>query len=297
MTVEETTKADETSCDSARAGRCIHLRSLAAFEQHAGFPDVADTMLSSVQQCLLSGRCTAPQICFAFPGADAPQRSASILRYAVPAEPRRRSEQGGEAKVIPLQPALRAALTLDPDGNRIQQTRLSIEALRAKRGRLADLLIYWEGLYGLGRNRLGDLDPVQFSKMGLLGRMHLVNAAHADPAKFHFDIRGALVPSVPGSCMEGMPVSRHPVRILAESVMRDYALVRNTGLPLYHYIRTRLLGTNYHYRRLILPLSADGERIDRLLVALDTDGDHGEHAVARSTDGPGLSPPSAPAAC
>src|ERR671933_2752797 len=178
MTVEETTKADETSCDSARARRCSHLRSLAAFEQHAGFPDVAYTMLSSVQQCLLSGRCTAPQICFAFPGADVPRRSASIHRYAAPAESRRRVDQGVEAKVIPLQPALRATLIIDPDGNRIQQTRLSLEALRAKCGRLADLLVYWEGLYGLGRNRLGDIDPVQFSKMGLLGRMHLVNAAH-----------------------------------------------------------------------------------------------------------------------
>src|SRR5918911_1199426 len=98
MTVDETTKADETPCSGARTGRCAHLRTLAAFEQHAGFPDVADTMLSSVQQCLLSGRCTAPQICFAFPGADAPRRSASIHHYAAPAGARRRVDRSGEAK-------------------------------------------------------------------------------------------------------------------------------------------------------------------------------------------------------
>jgi hypothetical protein len=39
--------------------------------------------------------------------------------------------------------------------------------------------------------------------------------------------------------------------------------------PLYHGVQSHLRGHRYAYRRLILPLSTDGKRTDRLLVATD----------------------------
>jgi hypothetical protein len=66
-----------------------------------------------------------------------------------------------------------------------------------------------------------------------------------------------------------MRLGEHPVHLLSESVMSDYRVAREVGAPLYHRVRSRLRGHNYAYRRLILPLSSDGKRTDRLMVATD----------------------------
>jgi hypothetical protein len=157
---------------------------------------------------------------------------------------------------------------VDPAGNRIDKTPISADSLRLRGGRLAELLAYWGDLRSSGA-RVSDIDTVRFSQIGLLGMLHLVNVANPDRERFYFEIRGTLAPSVPGTCGAGAPVLDHPVRIVAESAITDYETVRATGAPHYARIRSRLLGRDYSYHRLIVPLSTDGRQIDRLLVGID----------------------------
>jgi hypothetical protein len=181
---------------------------------------------------------------------------------------RRRTAGSGLAKasiVVALDSL--AASQEDEAGNRVSRLPLSIETLRAKRDGLTNLFLYWEAVWRSG-GRLSDIDPVRLIQLGLLDRMHLINADDPDPRGFVLELRGPNAPSVPGSLRNGDRLTQHPVGILAASLLDDYERVRRRGEPQYARVDSCLFGENYRYRRLILPLTMDGSRVDRLLVAI-----------------------------
>lgn len=157
----------------------------------------------------------------------------------------------------------------DHAGNRLASRPLPAERVAAG-PRLSRLLEYWRELWLLSRGRLADFDAVRLVQMASLGWVHLVDVGDPDPAKFSIAIRGWRVPNAEiGKSRQGMQRGEHPVRILGERVMADHAAARDGETPLHHCIQSRLRGHSYAYRRLILPLSTDGARTDRLLVATD----------------------------
>lgn len=245
--------------------RCRTLLSLAAFELAAGYAGTAREHLVSAAHCGATGCCASPSLCAA---AAPPPRRAEPEVVRLPAKRGAVLRAAAAASVVPLV-APGEVSRADRAGNRLASRRLPPERLAAS-PRLARLAAYWRELWLLSRGRLADFDAVRLVQMGALGWVHLVDVGDADPARFAIAIRGWRVPNAEiGKSRDGMRLGEHPLRILARSVMADYQAARDGEAPLYHCIRSRLRGHSYAYRRLILPLSSDGTRTDRLLVATD----------------------------
>ncbi|MGO8915913.1 MAG: hypothetical protein ACLQJR_08400 [Stellaceae bacterium] len=242
--------------------------SLAAFEMAAGFLGTAREHLLNAARCSATGSCASPRLCRAADAAAMPLRPA-VVSLPAPRPAGAAARAGAVASVVPLRP-LGAASQADGAGNRVERRALSLDRLGVGHRRLPMLFDYWRELWSLSRRAMADFDPVRLVQMEALGWVHLVDVGGDDPAKFSIPIRGWRVPNAGMACSrEGMRIGEHPFRLLVDGLIADYGAVRETGIPLYHCIEARLDGHRYAYRRLILPLSTDGKRTDRLLVATD----------------------------
>jgi hypothetical protein len=255
-------------CATEGAG-CLCLQSLADLEERVGDPDVSHAMRAVAMECGQLGKCQAPHLCRRNE-APAKKRVATVVRFPLA----RRTPDGGgsrdpqRAAVIDFISAKATRRAEDDDGNMVARTPLSLDLARVH-GNLAPLLSYWSEIASFRPPRLEDIDPIRIARTRLLGLVHMVNIANDDPDCYLVEMRGALAPSVPGTCGKGALISRHPVRILREAVAEDYSAARATARPAYAHIRSRLLKQSYSYRRLLLPFSSDGHRADLLMVAID----------------------------
>jgi hypothetical protein len=241
--------------------RCRNLLSLAAFELAAGFVGTARDHLANVAHCHATGCCASPRLCRA--GDEAPVSPPQVVR--LPPSRSAIAPVAGSATIVTLP----LAPTADRIGDRLECRSMPLSRLPESR-RLSQLHDYWRELWLLSRGALADFDAVRLVQMAALGWVHLVDVGAEDPARFAIAIRGWRVPNAGiDKSREGMRLGEHPVHLLSESVMSDYRVAREVGAPLYHRVRSRLRGHNYAYRRLILPLSSDGKRTDRLMVATD----------------------------
>ncbi|HYM03621.1 MAG TPA: hypothetical protein VET85_11795 [Stellaceae bacterium] len=253
----------------APARRCHDLLALAAFEVHAGFVGTAQTYVQGVRRCWETGCCAAPNICNRR-GEAVADRTSNVIAFSPDAA------RPGDRPAAPTATSASPTAIATPErrsdlaGNHIERQALSIATLRARGGRLARLLDYWQQLHITGGGLLGNLDAVQLSQMEMLGWLHLVDIGDPDPGKCWLPIWGWRVPfPYPYESANGLRFDEFPIRLLADTVTEDYAEVRARGTPKYQHFRWRLSGSNYNYRRLILPMSAGGKATDRLLVAVD----------------------------
>ncbi|HXY99574.1 MAG TPA: hypothetical protein VEI03_06210 [Stellaceae bacterium] len=252
----------------AEAPRCLNLTSLAAFEMAAGFLGTAREHLLNAARCGATGQCASPRLCRAA-NAAAPPPFPAVVTLPAPRAAVAAPRVGAEAVIVPLRPP-GAASQVDGAGNCVERRALSLDRLGAGHRRLPLLFDYWRELWMLSRGAMTDFDPVRLVQMEALGWVHLVDVGADDPANFSILIRGWRVPNAGiARSREGMRIGEHPIRPLAEGLAADYRAARESEWPLYHGIRSRLGGHDYAYRRLILPFSVDGKRIDRLLVATD----------------------------
>jgi hypothetical protein len=245
--------------------RCRNLLCLAAFEIASGFFGTAREHIVNAAHCSATGRCVSPRLCGA---AEAPPAAeAAVVSLPAPRSCAVAPPKSGAAEILALTPP--TAHAADAAGNRVERRPLSLGRLQSSR-RLSMLLEYWRELWLQSHGAMIDFDPVRLVQISALGWVHLIDVSDADPTRFSVPIRGWRVPNAAiGESREGMQIGEHPVRILAEGVMADYAAARDNETPLYHAIHSQLRGHRYTYRRLILPLSSDGKRTDRLLVATD----------------------------
>jgi hypothetical protein len=164
----------------------------------------------------------------------------------------------------------------DSHGNFIERRIVRTDVVRDRGDSIAELLSYWHALKGEGRvPSFADIDPVRLAQLGLLGRLHVLNAENPDPLLMRFDLYGNKVPLDNGRIYTGLAIGDHPVRIQAETVATDYDTVRRAAEPHYFRVRKQLGGIGYRYARLILPFSTGQGRIDRLLVAVRPEPDDG----------------------
>jgi len=264
------TRKDESGL-GPRPDACRLLTSFALWEKEVGFPEVSRDITDEIGQCRLSGLCRAPEICQTREVEDQRLGATVIAGTSFARRASAPRDVGESAIVAPFRPQARLATVEDGMGNRVDRLPLSTETLKIKRDRLADLFSYWEALQNSGGGRLSDVDPVRLIQLGLLDRMHLINADDPDPAGLVVEVRAPGAPAVPGSLRNGDKLARHPVQILADSTIDDYDRVRRHGQPQYARVESSLLDRRYRYRRLVLPLSTSGDRVDRLLVVIDAD--------------------------
>jgi hypothetical protein len=169
-----------------------------------------------------------------------------------------------------------AQVVTDGAGNFVERRIVRTDVLRERGDGLAELLAYWHALKGDGRlPSFADIDPVRLAQLGLLGRLHVLNADHPDPLRMRFDLYGNKASLDNGRIYTGLMVGDHPVHIQSQTVAADYDAVRRTAEPHYFRVRKGLTGVGYHYARLVLPFSAGEGRVDRLLVAIRPEPDDG----------------------
>lgn len=263
--------------------RFCGLHTIAELEKLLGFGAGARVIGRAIQRChQSSGQCASHYACMerlavgdrmgaklaVLPQAGA--CAAGAARPVAPAVPRR------PASIIQLRDAAPARRITDDAGNFIDRRVIRTDVIRQRGDSIADLLDYWSALKGGGRiPAFADIDPVRLAQLGLLGRLHVLNAENPDPALMRFDLYGNKVPLDRGRIYTGLAVGDHPVRIQAQTVAADYDIVRKTAEPHYFRISKQLGGIGYRYSRLILPFSFRGGRVDRLLVAVRPEPDDG----------------------
>jgi hypothetical protein len=259
--------------------RFCGLHTIAELEKLLGFAEGARVIVRAIEQCHASGgRCSSPYACaerltVATAGraklATLPSAFATASSVTVPSH--RES-----ASIIELRPAERAHVVADADGNYVERRAVRTSVARERGDNIADLLQYWTALKGdEDVPAFADIDPVRLAQLGLLGRLHVLNADNPDPLLMRFDLYGNKVPLDKGRIYTGLAIGDHPVRIQAETVAADYDTVRTAAEPHYFRVRSRLGGVGYRYARLILPFSTGEGRIDRLLVAVRPEPDDG----------------------
>jgi hypothetical protein len=256
--------------------RFCGLHTIAELEKLLGFADGARVIARAIEHCHSSpGRCATPYACVErLTAIGAGANKLATLPQAAPSAPAATARKPGT--VVRLHAAMPTQVVTDAFGNFIERRVVRTDVLRERGDGIADLLSYWLALKGQARTPdFADIDPVRLAQLGVLGRLHILNADNPDPSQMRFDLYGNKVALDQGRVYTGLAVGAHPVRIQAQTVAADYDAVRRTAEPHYFRIRKQLGGIGYRYARLVLPFSTGEGRIDRLLVAVRPEPDDG----------------------
>jgi hypothetical protein len=257
--------------------RFCGLHTIAELEKLLGFAEGARVIARAMEQCHASrGLCSSSYACTERLNLAAPDRTKLATLPALAATSAAIPSHREPASVIELRPATRAHVVADGDGNFVERRAVRTSVACERGDNIADLMQYWNALRGDEEVPVfADIDPVRLAQLGLLGRLHVLNADNPDPLLMRFDLYGNKVPLDNGRIYTGLAIGDHPVRIQAETVAADYDMVRTAAEPHYFRVRSRLGGVGYRYARLILPFSTGEGRVDRLLVAVRPEPDDG----------------------
>lgn len=99
------------------------------------------------------------------------------------------------------------------------------------------------------------------------GRAHIVDTRAADPAGYRFRLWGTV--NSYGGGHTNHTLAQMPAGLMREDALEDYWEVVTTGVPTYQLIHHVESGLPFSYARLLLPLAADGRRVDQLLVLIN----------------------------
>jgi hypothetical protein len=132
---------------------------------------------------------------------------------------------------------------------------------------LGQLLRYWRSARSGWRLPSSEsLDPLQLLNIAR-GRAHIVDTSDSDPEGYRFRIWGAV--NSYGGGHDNKTLGEMPAGSMRDDAIEDYWEVVTTGVPTYQLINHVEKNIPYSYARLLLPLAADGRRVDRLFVLIN----------------------------
>ncbi|HWI26316.1 MAG TPA: hypothetical protein VN668_05060 [Stellaceae bacterium] len=249
----------EVVCASAEG--CSYLRALSTIEHIAGFEHTAQAYADAAGLCREQG-CWAAST--SQPKPPQPEAAEPIPFKAFYRAPRSDAAVPADgAQTLPFVRSDLVDVSSDSDGNYVERRVLKLDSLPQRGDPLGTLYEYWSDLRAAGACRFSNIDTVQLARAEIIGKLHIVDVSNSDPHNFHFELFGYAVPIA----RYESPCA-HPVKIWAESLMRDYNTVRMSAAPRLHRLRCNLGDTSHHYTRLILPFHDKRARVTRLLVAI-----------------------------
>ncbi|HTW51624.1 MAG TPA: PAS domain-containing protein [Stellaceae bacterium] len=136
-----------------------------------------------------------------------------------------------------------------------------------KHPRLRQLYDYWNGKRGDRRMPArADLDPLDIRFA--IGDVVMADVIDGDPPRFRIRLHGTNLAERTNFDLTGKMLDDMPAPEFRELVTRSFRKVIRSHEPL-HALAERLLDDRMqHYEAIILPLSRDGERVDRLMVGM-----------------------------
>jgi len=115
-----------------------------------------------------------------------------------------------------------------------------------------------------------DLDPVDMAFA--IGNIILADVLAETPPRFFIRLHGTTLSERVGYDLTGKMLDDMPVPEFRDLSQRSFTKVAATGEPV-HALADRLVDERMQrYEAIIMPLSDDGEHVDRLLVGLIYDG-------------------------
>jgi len=91
-----------------------------------------------------------------------------------------------------------------------------------------------------------------------------------DPNPWNFEIKSHWHTPYPnlGVELNQTRVRDYPCMMHAKALMSEYFMARESRMPVYHEIEQVLFGISRHYRRIILPMAGEGDRVTGLLIGV-----------------------------
>ena len=133
--------------------------------------------------------------------------------------------------------------------------------------KLRRLYEYWDEKRG-GRKMpaRADLDPLDMRFA--IGDVILVDVLDEDPPRFRIRLHGTNLSERTNFDLTGKMLDEMPAPEFRNLATRSFRRVVRTREPM-HVLAERLLDDRHQrYEAILLPLSSDGERIDRLMVGM-----------------------------
>jgi hypothetical protein len=132
---------------------------------------------------------------------------------------------------------------------------------------LGQLLRYWRSARSAWRLPSSEsLDPLKVLNIAR-GRAHIVDTSDSDPEGYRFRIWGTV--NSYGGGHDNKTLGDMPAGSMRDDAIEDYWEVVTTGLPTYQLNYHVEKNLPYSYARLLLPLAADGRRVERLVVLIN----------------------------
>jgi hypothetical protein len=110
------------------------------------------------------------------------------------------------------------------------------------------------------------LDPLQLLNIAR-GRAHIVDTQDSEPEGYRFRLWGTVNSYRGGHA--NTTLAEMPAGLMRDEAIEDYWEVATTGVPTYQLISHVENNIPYSYARLLLPLAADGRRVDQLVVLIN----------------------------
>ena len=156
----------------------------------------------------------------------------------------------------------------------VKRRRLALSDIPREDQKLLDVLAYWqskrkEGLLPARE----DIDIMVLRPV--LGRTHLIDVTADDPAEYRIRLYGTMTRVVSSNKLENpanptnQRLGSYPSEPYRKALMEDYHTVCLTGVPCYQQVVANIDYIAYSYSRLILPLAADGRKVDTLMVCIN----------------------------
>ncbi len=142
-----------------------------------------------------------------------------------------------------------------------------LEAIRPADCWLGELLGVWRSARSGDRLPSAEsIDPLELLNIAR-GRAHIVDTRDADPEGYRFRLWGTV--NSYGGGHANKTLGEMPAGLMRDDAIEDYRGIVSTGAPSYQLIRHVENNRPYAYARLVLPLAADGRRVDCLVVLIN----------------------------
>jgi hypothetical protein len=140
-----------------------------------------------------------------------------------------------------------------------------MEAIRHPK--LRQLYDYWDGKRGdRAMPSRADLDPVDIRFA--IGDVVLADVLDETPPRFRIRVHGTNLSERTSFDLTGKMLDEMPAPEFRDLSTRSFRKVVRTKEPLHVIAERPLDGRTQRYEAIILPLSSDGERVDRLMIGM-----------------------------